>query len=99
MNVMRQNIPLMDYNRGDQVTAAEVSALVLAVTKQLNNLTPANLKAITTGNFTGKDATEFLEIENFCGKMLGENCFGYYTYPIIKVNTEVESVLSRIMEV
>jgi len=94
-----QNIKLLDYDRGDQVKSSEVNDLVLAVTKKLNHLTPANLKSVTTGNFLGKDIKNNLNLPNYCGIILGEEVFDYVDYPLSRLNDNLERTLSKIMEV
>lgn len=94
----QQNIQLLDYERGDEVTAAEVNALVLLVTKKLNHLTPANIRTVTTGNFIGKELKNNLALPNYSGIMSGADVFNYINYPITDLNADMERTLSKIME-
>jgi len=96
---MKQNISLLSYERGDQITAADVSSVIADAFNNINFLTHEDVGTLSTGQFFGQADSEItgLLFPNYCGKMeQGNTAMTYFDLGLLRVYYMTQSVLDII---
>jgi len=91
---MKQQLNLFNYQRGDQIKAADVNDVIFDAYNKINFLVHENMNTISTGQFVGDSLYPLMTFPNYCGKMESRSTVAtYYDTALAKSYLSADAVL------